>query len=81
MGKPNLSVTMRVLDESGKPTRAKPFHGELATETHASIRALPMQFALDPNRAGKFTIEINATDKTSGKTATLSLPLTVAKVK
>ena len=80
-GKPNLAVTMRVLDENNRPTRAKPFTGELASETHASIRALPMQFSLDPNRSGKFTIEIKATDKTNGKTATLSLPLTVVKAK
>lgn len=80
-GKPNLSVNMRVLDETGKPTRAKPFLGELATETPANIRALPMQFTLDPNRAGKFSIELTATDKTSGKTTTLKLPLSIVKSK
>jgi hypothetical protein len=38
-----------------------------------------MQFQLDLNRGGKFTAEIKATDKVTGKTATLSVPLNVVR--
>jgi hypothetical protein len=78
---PNLSVTMRVLDESGKPTLEKPFTGEINKDVPKNAQAVPMQFMLDLNRAGKFTVELKATDKTSGKTATVTLPLTVLKMK
>jgi hypothetical protein len=80
-GQPNLSVTLNVLDESGKPTLAKPFTGEVNQNVPAQAQALPLQFLLDLNQAGKFTVAITATDNISGKTANLSLPLVVSKSK
>jgi hypothetical protein len=80
-GKTNLNVSLRVLDENGKPTLAKPFVGVVNDDTPKTVQAVPMQFALDLNRAGKFTLQLEAADKASGKTATLSLPLTVLKNK
>jgi hypothetical protein len=79
-GKPNLSVNMRVLNENGQPTVAKPFVG-VVNDAPNGAQAVPMQFALDLNRAGKFTVQLDATDKATGKTASLSLPLTVLKTK
>lgn len=73
---PSLSVEMRVLDESGKPTFAKPWTGEVL-EAPADATGTPMQYHMDLNRAGKFTVEVTATDKVSKKTAKLSFPLTV----
>jgi hypothetical protein len=78
---PNLSVVLRVLDENGKPTVEKPLTGEVNKDVPKNAQAVPMQFMLDLNRAGKFTAELKATDKTSGKTATVSFPLTVLKMK
>jgi hypothetical protein len=78
---PNLEVTMRVLDDQGRPTVAKPFTGAVTKGIPKQVLAVPMQFALTLNRAGKFKIEVKATDKVSGKTATLTFPLTVSKVK
>jgi hypothetical protein len=78
---PNLNVTMRVLDENGKPTLEKPFTGEVNKDVPKNAHAVPMQFMLDLNRAGKFTVELKATDKVSGKTSTVSFPLTVTKMK
>jgi hypothetical protein len=40
-----------------------------------------MQFNLQINRTGKFKVEIKATDKVSGKTATQVLDLTVIEPK
>jgi hypothetical protein len=81
-GHPNLSVSMRVLDEDGRPTTAKPMVGTVnPDEVAAKALAVPMQFLLAANRAGKFTVELTAKDGVSGGTARLSLPLTVLKSK
>jgi hypothetical protein len=78
---PDLTVHMRVLDEEGRPTVAQPFAGRVAKDVPAKALALPMQFMLNLNRAGKFTVQLDATDKVSGQSAALSLPLVVAKIK
>jgi hypothetical protein len=80
-GQPNLSVEMKVLDENGKPTLKKPFTGEVNKDIPEKVIALPMQFLLELNRPGKFTVELNATDKVTGKKATLSFPITVMQSK
>jgi hypothetical protein len=80
-GQPDVTVSLRVLDESGKPTAAKASTGEVAKDVSANAPAIPMQFWLDLNRSGKFTVEVKATDKVSGKNAALSFPLLVQKPK
>jgi hypothetical protein len=80
-GQPNLSVALNVLDESGKPTMAKPFSGEVNQNVPAQAQALPLQFLLDLNQPGKFTVALTATDNVSGKTVNLSFPLVVSKSK
>jgi hypothetical protein len=80
-GQPDLSVSLRVLDEQGKPVTAKPMTGAVNKDIPKNLQALPMQFMLNLNRAGKFTVEVTATDKGSGTSATVSLPLTVLKAK
>ncbi len=78
-GQPNFNVTLQVLDESGKPTLAKPFNGEVTKDVPANTPGLPMQFMLELNRAGKFTVELKATDRVTQKTANVTMPLTVHK--
>jgi hypothetical protein len=78
-GQPNLSVALKVLDESGKPTMAKPFTGEVNQNIPPQAQALPLQFLLDLNQAGKFTVALTATDNVSGKTANLTFPLVVSR--
>ena len=46
-----------------------------------NVVALPMSFLLRINRPGKFTVELNATDKISNKTAKLTFPVTVLEQK
>ncbi len=79
-GQPNLVVAMRILDENGRPTLAKPFTGAISNDVPAKALSLPMQFAIELNRAGKFTLELKATDQTTGRSATLSYPLKVLKM-
>jgi hypothetical protein len=78
---PNVRVELRVLDESGKPTLAKPFAGEITKDVPPKDTALPVQFLLGLNRPGKFTVELTATDKSNNKKATQSFPITVSPSK
>jgi hypothetical protein len=73
---PNVTVETRILDEAGKPTLPKPFPGE-ADRAMEKQRALDMGFGMNLLRAGKFTVDIKATDNVSKKPATLRFPLTV----
>jgi hypothetical protein len=74
---PDVAVEMRILDESGKPTRAKPISVEVNKDVPDNALAVPMRLLLSLNRAGKFTVELTATDKVGNKTAKVSFPLTV----
>ncbi len=75
--KPDVVFEMRVLDESGKPTLAKAVTGTLPKDLPDNQSGLPMAFPLTLNRPGKFTIELQATDRISGKKAKMSLPILV----
>jgi len=74
---PKVEVSLRVLDENGKATMANPLQGKVDSDILAEVKLLPMQFALLLNGAGRFTVELSATDQVSGKTARLSFPLKV----
>ncbi len=78
---PNLSVAMRIMDETGRPTLAKPYTGEINKDIPAQVLSVPMQFIIELNRPGQFTLELKATDKVTGQSATLSYPLKVRGLK
>lgn len=77
---PSIAVEMRVLDESGNPV-SKPSTGEISQDVPENAGLAFVQFALALNRPGKFTIELQATDRLSKKTAKVSLPLTSSEQK
>ncbi len=74
---PNVGVEMRILDEAGKPTVAKPLAGEVKDKVPEKEVTLPMQFLLKLNRPGKFTVQLEATDQVTRKTAKVSFPVLV----
>jgi hypothetical protein len=76
-GQPQVTVELRVLDDKGQPTLAKPFTGELGRDVPSKLTSLPVQFHVGLNRAGKFTVELKATDQLSKNAAVLAFPLTV----
>ncbi len=78
----NIHVELSILDDSGKPTLAKPYTGD-ATDIGEEYKAfLPFQFPLPLNRSGKFKIRFTATDKLGNKPAvTQDLDLNVIDVK
>lgn len=79
---PNVTVSMMVQDETGKPVRDKPFPGEATAlaEEFKKLKAIPFNFPMQMNRSGKFKIVLTATDKHSGKTATETIDLKVVEV-
>jgi hypothetical protein len=80
---PNLVFEMRILDEQGKPTLPRPFTAvvddKAAKEHYVDERAVvvPAQFLVALNRAGKFTVELKATDKIGKKDVVLQIPIVV----
>ncbi|MFN4261844.1 MAG: hypothetical protein ACK4RK_21395 [Gemmataceae bacterium] len=78
---PNLTVEMRVLDATGKPTLPKPFVGAANKGVPENLRMVPLQMWLNLNRPGNFTIELKATDQMTKKTATMSFPIQVIATK
>jgi hypothetical protein len=78
---PKVSVELRVLDESDKPVLAQPFKGVIEKDVPETALSIPVQFLVPLNRAGKFKVELKATDQVSGKTAELKFPITVQQSK
>ena len=74
---PNVSLEVRILDDQGKPTVARPTTGMVNKDVPSEAQALPMQFPVLLNRGGKFTLELKATDKVSGKSVEFSHPFGV----
>jgi hypothetical protein len=76
-GQPDVAVEMRVLDKDGNPVM-KPAYGEVKEGIPQGHEACPMQFEVNLPLEGSFNVELNATDKVSGKKAALTVPLTVS---
>jgi hypothetical protein len=74
---PNIETLMRVLDEDDRPTLTKPYSGVVKEIDPAYTKGVPLQFVLQLNRPGRFTIELKATDVLTGKTAERTLHLSV----
>jgi hypothetical protein len=74
---PSLRVTMRILDDKGKPTFAKPLEGKVNSDVPAEELLVPLQFGITLNRVGTFTVELTATCELCGKTKSVSFPLKV----
>jgi hypothetical protein len=80
---PDVSVEMRIIDlETGKPTVARPSTGRI-TELNPEVKnvLLFVPFPVKLNRAGKFKIELKATDNLAKKTIEQALEFTVLEVK
>jgi hypothetical protein len=77
---PDFSVSLRVLDEGGKATTAKPFSGRVNKDVAEGVHLIPLQFGVTLNRAGRFTLEFTATDAVSERTVRVSMPLRVTKM-
>lgn len=73
---PKLHVEMTTVDEAGKPTLGKPVVYDIV-QADEKIPTYPFIFSLPMTRPGKFAVRLSCTDKITGKTATLDLPVLV----
>jgi hypothetical protein len=78
---PNLVFEMRVLDENGKPTVAKPPVDTVTTADAQTMNRMPMHYLVPLNRGGKYTVECKVTDKLANKTVEEKLSITVYEQK
>jgi hypothetical protein len=78
---PDVLLSLRVLDDKGKPTFQAPLTGELKKGIEEGLKVVPMQFALTLNRTGHFTVELTATCRICGKSSVVSFPLRVVPAK
>ena len=76
-GQPDVTLEVRILDENGKPTTAKPISGTVNKDVDAKAPSLPLQFPVALNRPGKFTLQLKVADKVSGKTVQIAAPFIV----
>jgi hypothetical protein len=73
----HLTGTMRILDAAGKSTYPNPLSFSLDQEAPEEVTHATFRFSASANRAGRFTIQIEAHDKIAGKTITQELPIVV----
>lgn len=78
---PNMTFEMRILDENGKPTFAKPATDTVTTADEQTNKRYPMSYLVPLNRSGKYTVELKVTDKTANKTVEEKLSITVHEQK
>jgi hypothetical protein len=77
---PKVKLEIRMLDEAGKPTLADPITEILPKADDPwpeSVSLVPLNFPLNLTRAGKYSVELTATDDVGKKTSTVSYPLVV----
>ena len=74
---PDLEVSMRILDEKGQPTMGKPVVGKINSGVNPKDEILPVQFGISLNRTGRYTIELTATDRISGKRSQINYAIRV----
>jgi len=77
---PNVEMVLRVLDDKGTPTSALPLTGKTDRDIPEAFKVIPLQFGLTLNRIGRFTLELSATDKLSGKSSRVTFPIQVMSV-
>jgi hypothetical protein len=80
---PDILVEMRILDENGKPTLAKPISDKVPNATFKEVppmlRGIDFHPGMSLTRPGKFTVELKVTDNLSKskKPVIATFPLTV----
>jgi hypothetical protein len=80
-GQPHVTAAMRVLDQQGRSVLPHPSSGKISEGVPDQVGAVPMQFKLTLTQTGRFTVELKATDETSGRTATVTFPIQVVASK
>ena len=78
---PNLSLEMRVLDDAGKPTFAKPIADTVTTADDQDTKRYPVSYLVPLNRKGTYTVVLKVTDNIAKKTVEEKVSITVYEQK
>ncbi|MEI7686067.1 MAG: hypothetical protein WCL32_13665 [Planctomycetota bacterium] len=83
--KPNAKLEMKIFDETGKPVApavVNTYPADLPEGHDLSKKGniIPIDFPILPNRPGRFTIDITATDNVTQKTSTVRYPVTILDI-
>jgi hypothetical protein len=79
--KSDVALEMRILDDSGNPTVAKPGAIESHDVQPDSAVAIPASLSLPLTRPGKFTVKLMANDRVTKKQSEITFPLVVVEQK
>jgi len=74
---PNAFAELRILDAANRPTLAKPIPAIVPKDLPATEDLALVRYLVPFNREGNFTVEVKATDATSGKTSVVSFPIRI----
>jgi uncharacterized protein (TIGR03000 family) len=74
---PRLALALRILDERGNSVLQKPLTGEVNLGVSPRAQAVSAQFVSRVQQAGKYTLELKATDQVADRTATIRVPLII----
>lgn len=78
---PELEVSLSLVDGQDAKPLASASGEQIVREAPANAQGIPLQFQLQAPKAGKYTLQLKATDKSTGKTATATVPLEVIPAK
>jgi hypothetical protein len=78
---PNIGLRWRIIDEGGRPVLARPLTDAITKKVPEDLNAIPISLPLDLNRPGRFTIELQVTDRinATAKPVTVTLPILVVE--
>ena len=74
---PDLAIEMKILDESGKATFAKPITGKVKSDIPDSLKFIPLQYGVTLNRPGRYTVQLTARCQLCEATSTVSFPIRI----
>ncbi len=78
---PSVLMEVDVSDAEGKSTMPKPLSKVFDKDVPQNNLAIPLQYPVSLTRAGKFTLELTATDQITKKKTKLAVPFNVLPVK
>jgi len=78
---PSVLMEFDIRDAEGKSTLQKPLGKVFDKEVPEKNLAIPLQYPIALTRAGKFTLELTATDQITKKKTKLAVPFNVQPVK
>ena len=68
---------MKILDETGKATFARPITGRDKSDIPENLKIIPLQYGVTLNRPGRFTVQLSATSVLCGQSSTVSIPVRI----